>query len=173
MSLKIDPTKKIILDADVIIHFIKGDQLSILHTIFLNNLYILDFVFKEVFIGSLRIQIENMIRFGFVKELEFNGDIDVVREFAQLKRRYGLGESACMAYCRYNNDVLASSNLRDIKTYCQDHNIQYLTTMDFLYEAFCKNILNETACDIFISNVLSKGSKLPFNSMRDYLLSLR
>ncbi len=169
MTLKIDPKKKIVIDADVIIHFIRGDQLSILHTIYPNDLYILDYVFKEVFIGSLRTQVENMIRFGFIKELEFNGDINVVREFAQLKRRYGVGESACMAYCRFNKDVLASSNLKDIKTYCQDHGIQYVTTMDFLYEAFCKSILKESDCDTFITKVLLNGSKLPFTSMRDYL----
>jgi len=50
MTLQIDPKKKIIVDADVIIHFIRGDHLSILHTIFPNKLYILDYVFKEVFV---------------------------------------------------------------------------------------------------------------------------
>ena len=171
MTLKIDPHKKIIIDADVIIHFIRGDKLGILHTIFPNDLYILDYVFNEVFVGSLRTQVENMIRFGFIKELEFDEEINVVREFAKLKRKYGVGESACMAYCRYNKDVLASSNLSDIKAYCQEHGIQYLTTMDFLYEAFCKNLLTEAECDAFITKVLSKGSKLPFTTMRNYLLS--
>ena len=115
MAIKIDKKKKIIIDADVIIHFINGDQLGILHTIFPNKIYILDFVFQEVFIGRLITQVENLIRFGFVEELEFDGDLDVAKEFAQLKRTFGIGESACMAYCRYNDDVIASSNLKDIK----------------------------------------------------------
>lgn len=173
MTLQIDPTKKIIVDADVIIHFIKGEQLGILTSVFPNELYLLDYVFKEVFFGQSKTQVENLIRYKRIQELKFDGDINVVTEFAKLKRRFGPGESACMAYCRYHKDILASSNLKDIKTYCQEHGIQYLTTMDFLYEAFCKNLLNEMECDTFISMVLSKRSKLPFQSMRDYLLSLR
>jgi hypothetical protein len=52
MTLQIDPSKKIIVDADVIIHFIKGEQLGILTSVFPNKLYLLDYVFKEVFFGQ-------------------------------------------------------------------------------------------------------------------------
>lgn len=172
MEIRIDEHKKIIIDADVIIHFSKADQLGILHMIYPNQIFLLDFVFNEVFIGNLKIQVENMIRFGFIKELEFNDDITVLREFAFLKRKYGIGESACMAYCRYHDDVLASSNLRDIKQYCEQHKIQYLTTMDFLLAAYEKGILSESGCDQFIKKVLSKGSKLPVSSLRKYIESL-
>ncbi len=172
MRIRIDEHKKIIIDADVIIHFSKANQLGILHTIFPNPIYILNFVFNEVFIGNLKIQVENMIRFGFLQELEFNNDITVLREFALLKRKYGIGESACMAYCRYHNDVLASSNLKDIKKYCEQHKIQYLTTMDFLLAAYEKGLLSEPACDQFIKDVRSKGSKLPASNLRKYLESL-
>lgn len=110
----------------------------------------LDYIFKEVFKGSLRTEVENLIRFGFVKELEFEDDLQVVREFARLKKSFGVGESACMAYCKFNKDVIGSSNLKDIKTYCEENNIQYLTTMDFLLEAYYKNILSEEECDEFI-----------------------
>lgn len=126
MTLQIDPTKKIIVDADVIIHFIKGEQLGILTSVFPNKLYILDYVFKEVFSGKSKTQIENLIRYKCIKELKFDGDINVVTEFAKLKRRFGPGESACMAYCKYHKDVLASSNLKDIKTYCQEKKPQNL-----------------------------------------------
>ena len=157
MALNIDNTKKIIIDADVIIHFI---------------IYILDVVFTEVFIGNLRTQVENMIRFNVLQELEFDGNIKVAKEFALLKRQYGIGESACMAYCRYNDDIIASSNLKDIKSYCNQHNIQYLTTMDFIYQAYCNGQLKEPECDVFIANVLSKGSRLPHKTMRSYLKSI-
>lgn len=172
MALKIDKAKKIIIDADVIIHFSKGDQLGLLNSIFPNKIYIFDVVFSEVFIGDLRNQVENLIRFKVLQELEFDGDIRVAKEFARLKRQYGIGESACMAYCRYNDDVIASSNLRDIKPYCTQHKIQFLTTMDFIYEAFCNTQLTEPECDLFINMVLSKGSRLPFRDMRSYLRSI-
>ena len=98
MAAKIDKGKKIIIDADVIIHFIKGDQLGLLPTIFPNKIYILDVVFQEVFVGRLRTQVENLLRFGLIQELEFDGNLQVMKEFAQLKKQFGIGESACMAY---------------------------------------------------------------------------
>ena len=79
MGINLDRTKKIIIDADVIIHFIRGEQLAVLHTIFENKLYILDYVFKEVFVGKFRVQIENLLTFGFihmsVKPARFRGGI--------------------------------------------------------------------------------------------------
>ena len=36
-----------------------------------------------------------------------------------------------MVYCRDNQDVLGSSNLKDIREYCSQNQITYLTTLDF------------------------------------------
>lgn len=165
----IDQSKIILLDADVIIHFIKGDMLGILTEIFPNKYGILDFVFIEVFKGNLRIQVENLIRFKRIIEVPFDESLEVKKEFASLKKRYGLGESACMAYCKFHKEVLASSNLKDIKPYCEANGIQHITTMDLLTEAFKKGMLAETECDSFIILVKSKGSKLPVNSIQEFL----
>ena len=53
-----------------------------------------------------------------------------------MRRKFGKVESACLVYCRLNNDVVASSNLKDILGYCLEFNIDHLTTMDFLAEAY-------------------------------------
>jgi len=169
MGIQIDQSKIILLDADVIIHFIKGDQLAILTDIFPNKYGILDFVFEEVFKGSLKTQVENLLRYKRVIEVKFDNSLEVTKEFARLKKKFGIGESACMAYCKYHKEVLASSNLSDIKPYCEQNEIQYITTMDFLSEAFKKAMLSESECDYFIYLVKSKGSKLPVNSISDFL----
>ena len=80
----------------------------------------------------------------------------------------GDGESACLAVARYNNHILASSNLKDIKTYCDFHNIEYLTTMDFLCEAVSKGIFDNQRCNDFIEMVINAGSKLPVLKMQDW-----
>lgn len=121
---------KIVLDADVIIHFSKGGLLSLLPQIFPEYEYIvLDKVYNEI--------------------------------RTVLKSKFGDGESACMAYCRYTANIIGSSNLNDIKNYCTEHKITYLTTLDFLYYAWCRNLLTEDDCATFIKDVVSKGSKLP------------
>lgn len=166
---KINASQKIILDADVVIHFLKADKLSMLPDIFDNKLYMPDVVFEETFHGDSKTQVENLLRFKFVQELSIKGDKQILVEYVRLKNKgYGKGESACMAYCLFNKDVIASSNLKDIKDYCNQNNITYLTTMDFLEEALLKSLLSIQECDKFISQVLSKGSKLPCKSMAEY-----
>ena len=43
---KIDPNKKIILDADVIIHFVKGGLIGVLPNILPNKMYVPDIVYQ-------------------------------------------------------------------------------------------------------------------------------
>ena len=95
---------------------------------------------------------------------------DIMREYSLLCRTFGKGESACMAYCRFTSNVIGSSNLRDIKKYCREHKITYLTTLDFLFYAWKKNLLTEKQCADFVVEVTSKGSHLPdITNIQDYV----
>lgn len=127
---------KIILDADVLIHFSKAGKLSLLPTILPEYDHtILSAVYEETL--SIRTQIDNQI--NFLKNMEvlpFNPTGQMRLEYASLRSKYGKGESACMAFCRFTNNVIGSSNLRDIKEYCAAQQITYLTTLDFLYYAY-------------------------------------
>jgi hypothetical protein len=161
---------KILLDADVIIHFEKAGKLFDLPKIFKEEKVILDIVTKEITKKkSLQTFYEGIIRLNLIKEITFQSDIKVLQEYARLKKHFGDGESACMAYCKFNKDILASSNLKDIKKYCEDNDIQYVTTMDFLAEAFKTKLYTEAECDEFIYEVKSKGSKLPCDTIQEYL----
>ena len=169
----IDAKKKIILDADVIIHFCKGALLGKLASIYPNKLFIPDIVYREALSKKHAIEVTNLLNFKLATELVIKSDMKVFIEFNRLvKLGLGKGESACMAYCKYNKDVIGSSNLKDIKVYCMDNNIQYLTTMDFINTAFDKGLLIESECDEFIYNVISKGSKLPCRTLKEYRESL-
>lgn len=156
------PRTKIILDADVIIHFSKGEKLSMLPQIFPQyDFVLLDVVYKELK-GEIKYQIDNQI--GILKNislLSFNPVGEERKEYALLFKTRGKGESACLVYCRYNNDVIGSSNLKDIADYCQVHGITYLTTFDFLYFAVKKGLISTIEANIFIQQVKEKGSRLP------------
>ena len=166
---KIDPKKKIILDADVIIHFSKGGALGRLPHIFSNKMYIPDIVYFEALSKKYQTEIDNLFNFKLVEELEIKKDINVFREYNRLIKKFGKGESACMAYCRFHNDVIGSSNLKDIKDYCIENKIEYLTTMDFLAEAYHTGKMEEATCDFFIYSVKLLGSRLPCNSIAEFL----
>ena len=152
---------KIILDADVLIHFSKAGKLSLLPTILPEYDYvILSAVYDETI--SIRTQIDNQIMFlKNMTLLPFAPTGQMRLEYAKLRSKYGKGESACMAFCRFTHNVIGSSNLRDIKDYCAAQKITYLTTLDFLYYAFVRGIMKKVECNDFIRDVNANGSKLP------------
>ena len=93
---------------------------------------------------------------------------EMLKEFGELNKRYGLGESMSMVYCKFNNDVIASSNITEITDYCNANSIQYITTMDFILQALKIGLMTENECDSFLSTVIAKGSKLPFTKISKY-----
>ncbi len=155
---------KIVLDADVIIHFAKGGLLNILPSILPEyEFVVLDKVKEEVHKPALT-QLQNQISFlKNIKEVKFGQTSEERREFARLMSEYcfGKGESACMAYCKFNHDVVGSSNLRDIENYCRDNQITFLTTIEFLYYGIVRSVITKEVAMDFIKQVNSQNSKLP------------
>ena len=160
----------ILLDADVIIHFLKGSKILLLPKILSGILVILDVVKNELcYSPQHRTPINNFINFCKIEVRSFPSDPNIIKEYACLRKSFGDGESACMAYAKYQKCCIASSNLTEIKLYCTNNNIQYLTTMDILVEAFQKGIMTESECDQFIAVVKKQKSKLPYNYIAEYI----
>lgn len=160
---------QIVLDADVLIHFSKGGMLSLLPSIFPEYEYvILDIVREELI--DIRTQIDQQIYYlKNITLLPFDPHGDMFREFAILKSRFGKGESACMAYCLFTKNVIGSSNLKDIREYCEEKQITYLTTLDFLWHAWNKKMITTEEANKFIVEVRAKGSKLPEGDIEEYV----
>lgn len=117
-------------------------------------------------------QLQNQIAWlKNLKELPFGETVEQRKEFARLTSVVGLGrgESACMVYCRYNKDIIGSSNLKDITSYCDEHEIVYLTTVDFLYYGIKRGIWTKQTADQFITKVNNQGSKLPVVDFDRYI----
>lgn len=160
---------KIVLDADVLIHFAKAGRLSQLPEILLGYEYVvLSTVYNEVL--SIQKQLDRQIHFlkNIIME-DFAPTGEMKKEYAMLTAVFGKGESACMAYCRYTNNVIGSSNLKDIREYCIRQSISYLTTIDFLYYAYVNKKMTAEECNDFISTVNNLGSKLPVVDVTAYL----
>lgn len=162
---------QILLDADVIRHFLKSDRIFDLPKIFPDRFVILDVVRNELIRSqSLKKTVENFLEFNNIVVLPFpTGKTDILREYAILKKKFGDGESACMAVAKFDKKYIASSNLKDIKHYCNDNAIIYFTTMDLLCIALEKNIFSNQDCNEFIKKVKEKGSKLPCNTIEEFL----
>lgn len=160
---------KIILDADVLLHFAKAEKLSMLPEILPEYEHVvLSAVYDEI--GSIQNQLDNQVLFlKNISKETFNPTGEMLVEYARLLQTFGKGESACMAYCRYTHNVIGSSNLKDIKEYCERQQITYLTTLDFLYYAFVRGKMSAEECEQFVKEVVAKGSKLPTVDFERYL----
>ena len=161
---------KIVLDADVVIHFSKGGLLSLLPRIFPDYEFVLLEAVHEELLSDIRTQVDNQIHFlKTITLLPFAPRGEMLREYAMLRSRFGKGESACMAYCLFNHDVIGSSNIRDIRAYCEEKQIVYLTTVDFLWYAWQKKLLTANKANDFIKTVRAKGSILPDLEIEKYM----
>ena len=64
-------------------------------------------------------------------------------------------------------------NLRDIKDYCSKNCITYLTTLDFLYYAYCRKRMTQQECTEFMQAVNDAGSKLPIIDITQYTCTVQ
>lgn len=162
----------ILIDADVVSHFIYASEILSINTIFKYKIKVLDKVYAELQrFPKKKKEVENLIQLKIIKILPFpEEDSQIKREYAYIKKVLfkGEGESACMAVARYSDSILASSNLKDIKHYCELHKITYLTTMDFLCEAISTKKWTLQRCNDFIVRVKAAGSKLPVDNMSQW-----
>ena len=125
------------LDTNVIIHFYKGGLLTFLPNILSEYEHIVLSHVRNEILYDIRSALDNQkLLLKNITYVDFVPQKEMAKEYAQLVKRFGKGESACMAYCKYTNNVVGSSNLKDIKDYCAQNNITYLTTCDFLYYAW-------------------------------------
>ena len=70
---------------------------------------------------------------------------------------------------RFDKEVIASSNFRDVATYCQEHIIEYIGVMDILTIAMRKGIFDETECNKFIHDAtVINEAKFPVSEIGTY-----
>ena len=167
---------KIVLDADVIIHFAKAGRLPELPQILPEFQFLLLDVVKRELSGMILSVVDKMIhREKSLVVEQFGHTVGEIKEFSRLISTNGLalgrGESACMVYCLYHHDVLGSSNLKDIQNYCNEQGVTYLTTLDFLYYAIQRGKMTKLEAEEFIRKVVEGGSRLPSVDFDMYVCS--
>lgn len=160
---------KILLDCDVIIHFLKGGKILELPTIFPGRFVMLDKVQKELNKrNSNALAIGFFLAAGSVPLIPMPTDQDIVKEYLMLKKSMDDGEAACLAVAKFKKEYVASSNITQITTYCVANGIIFYTTMDLLQEATIKGIMTDAECNTFIQEVKNKQSRLPCNTITEY-----
>lgn len=167
------PLIKILIDADVLIHLFKAEKISILNELYPNRVFILDIVLSELKENrTIRNNIDSIMIFSGIKEIRFptTSNPTLFREFLALKKEIlGDGERACLVYCKHHQDIVASSNTKDIKPFCEQYNMAYLTTLDILCIAIAKNKMTDEEANVLIQKITANNeSYLCCNSIEDH-----
>ncbi|WP_158839629.1 hypothetical protein [Polaribacter sp. L3A8] len=169
---KIKNNKVILIDADVVSHFLRAGKITVLTKIFKTPIKILDVVYNELkeWKGRQK-EIENLITFKLLEVIAFpQTNSEIAKEFFWIKksRYYGDGEAACMSYAKFTKNIIASNNLKDTKNYCNLHSVDYLTTMDFLSRAMSEGIFTLEDCNNFMNKNSVSKNPFPVKKMENF-----
>jgi hypothetical protein len=105
---------------------------------------------------TIRDNLYNILTFSGIKELVFptTSNPKLFQEFLSLKKSIqGDGERASLLYCKHHSDIIASSNTKDIKPFCEENNMAYLTTLDIFCVSIAKSILTDTEVNQLIKKI--------------------
>lgn len=170
--------KVILVDADVVSHFIATGHIYELNDILSpNQLYIVDNVYKEAtyhpFDKRRKDKVDEWLAKSKTCRIAFpRQNRNIVNEFFKLKhdnRLLGDGECACMAMARFGQEVIASSNFRDVASYCEANEIEYIGVLDILLIATKKGYWDADQCNKFIMDAIKvNNARFPVCKIEDY-----
>ena len=171
-------TKIILLDSDVISHFMSTARIDLLPQILSpHHLFIVADVYRESIHHPLfedrKQELDNWISKYKIQKIDFPWNNDNIKlEFYRIKKespQLGAGERACLAIARYEKDVIASSNFRDVADYCEEYSIEHIGVMDILTIAVRRNIFTIADCNKFIHDaIVINDAKFPVAKYEDY-----
>lgn len=163
--------RKILLDANIIFSFVRGEIGLFLPKIFPNHeLVLLSEVDKEIKDSESKSFIQLLVKSKSISIIDNTSSLDYIQEYSILNQQFGSGESACMAFCKFSDDVIASSDFKGIVKYCDENAIEYLGMMDFLVHAWETGVMTETQCNACINGAKKKNDTFTiFSNIAEYV----
>ncbi len=171
-TLSIDPP--LVLDADLLSCFLHTNRLALLATLYPQAI-ILDVVRSEINkVPSLRSALAQVTQSGWFSLISLDVPSDEATEYASLTRKrrlpspLGHGEAAVMAWVRYNGGTVGSNNLRDVRAYCQDNTLRFMTIRAIVADAVInRELLSMADAESFWAAMLTKKRRLPCQTAQD------
>ncbi len=171
--------KKIYFDTDCLSSFFWADQECLLHKMFSCCMVIPEEVYSELLNPCVPYLNGKINRCVSRKEIEVMEIITGTEEFElfdrlalcpEEKKRIGKGEAAAISLAKTYKGILASNNLKDIKKFIEEFNLENLTTGDILHNALKLSYITEIEGNQIWDKMLSKRRRLPCTSFSDFLI---
>lgn len=171
--------KVILVDSDVISHFMAAGKIDDLDKILApNTLQIVEQVYEESirhpFFDDREKEVNDWLNRCHITKIKFPYSNDNIKlEYYRMKKvnpRFGDGERACMAIAKFWKQAIASSNFRDVAEYCDINGIDYIGFMDILVIAINKGIYTPEECNKIIHDVIKiNDGRLPVQDITQYV----
>lgn len=172
-------TEPLFFDTDCLSAFLWVNDQSLLAQLYPGRIIIPAEVYKELSnprVTHLRNRIDILIADGSAKV----EDIDIgSREYTIYLKMIsdpdpghsiiGKGEAAAISMAKERCGIVASNNLRDVKDYVSEFDLNLMTTGDILKEALGKGLITESDGNQIWQEMLGKRRKLGYTSFTEYL----
>lgn len=161
----------LVVDTDFLSSFAWVKRLDIIETLFPKQMVLLEEVKVELSrVPHLSIQIDDCITRNTMSLTYMTADSPEAIELVKYldSGKYGPGESACMAYLRYNPGTMGSNNTIDVIDYCRDNNKKLICTGHCLCFALDSGIVKFEECESLWAQMISKRRFLPTKTFGEF-----
>ena len=172
-------TKKLFFDTDCLSSFLWVEREDIILLNYSGRIVIPQFVYEEFCrpgVQHLLMTLDNLIRTKTVIKMDIpygSSDADLFRQLTKKPvsgmQTIGKGEASALVLAKSHDGIVASNNLRDVKRYADEFNLQIMTTAEILVEAYGVLYISLPEADKIWKDMLLKKRKLPTASFSEYL----
>lgn len=165
----------LIMDSTILFNFIIIGKFEILESLYKNQMLIPVDVKIEVstdrVVGPL---LQEKINKGICEEyaIDYQCKPVEIKEYINLRKKFGHGESACLAIAKTWKVTIATDDMKAAKKYCEKNNISLIGTLGILYQAYDKNIITAEEGQAILSDMINiRAYKSPvsdFNSVIEW-----
>jgi predicted nucleic acid-binding protein len=177
INLVCDSNINLVFDNDCLASFIWVERLDILELLYKDRMYVPQLVVDEMSFlkrfSKYKWVYENLvdaINKDIFKVITINLGDEAFTEYNRLiKKGKGKGESAAIAIAKTMDNYTACNNLRDIRSFIQNGEINNMFTLDILYEYYKKQEKTINDIEKIITDMRSKKRKLPDTTFAEYV----
>lgn len=172
-------SSKIIFDTDCISSFLWTFSTELLIRLYKGKIVISDIVYEELkklksdkVPSYLWENLEKMINNGEIEIYTIAiGEEATIKEYLRLieNNQIGKGEAATIAIAKTVKGYTASNNYKDIRRFIDSGEIENISTIDILCEAYVKKLKTIEELEKIKAEMIKRRRKLPSESMHDIL----
>ena len=167
----------LVFDNDCLASFIWVKRIDILVNLYNGRMFIPqvvvdEFSFMKRYSKYIWVyeEVVDAINAELFKVIKIDSNHEAFFEYNKLlKMGKGKGESAAIAIAKTMDNYTACNNLKDIRPFIENNEINNLFTFDILFEHYHKNNISIEEIEKIISKMRNKKRKLPNIRFQDYI----